>query len=847
MYCLLVNRARFLHDQAHLSNRQNVNFTRATLCELIAHRVLRRFSEDNEGLAGLLVLSHILVAGFEPFQNAPSGVRPSIYDEDDADDGGSNRNASAAPVAPVVPSDTGTTWLFRKTLPALEVAILTEAKFFLSSTACQKVIEAIYVGRVTYTPSSLLDIIPDRYKQKPIALYDPRRASLLNQYRLIVPRTRNILEACQFVMLLALYVLFMAERDASRFSTLELCFSVFSFGWALDQFATILEHGWKVYTQNLWSFLDATYILVYVAYLVLRLYGWYTGNPPGGAGQQALDVMALAAPVLIPRIAFTLLSDNLLFVSLRSMMADFTLLSFLAAWCFAGFLLSLSWLGEGKFDVFTISKWMVYIWFGLDGTGIQRSTEFHWLLGPSVFVAFAFLGNTLFLTVLVSMLSNTFSTIVSNATAEIQFRRAVLTLEGVKSDAIFAYQPPFNILALFILVPLKFFVSPRWFHKIHVTCVRSINLPVLLVIAFVERRTLWPSSQYSQHYSAYASSSAAIPDGGSDGDGAIGEIATAGALNADDEANVPPGGGPGYTPAAAAASRHHQRRRRRRHFWDRWRMTAHSDIQAVFEVPPPDSVEEEIAADDDLTRHLIRRQFTRQQTSDGIPTLPHAAHKAADKPDNGQAETGGDGNGAVDRAVSAVTGAGAGAGARTAGTIKKNTSTVKFSDDYGNSSQQGTHTPRLHAKSMSSRRDSVAFPGLDPDKLRRLLQNEAGSESGVDENESAYDGGLGSHGGGGGGPMNADMRLRLDALEASMQRIEAMLGQLLGASARRGEVESADEDAVVSGDDDDDGGNPDVNETAAHAAEDAVLDEDAAEMVEHTGTMADLDTTADDR
>jgi hypothetical protein len=70
-------------------------------------------------------------------------------------------------------------------------------------------------------------------------------------------------------------------------------------------------------------------------------------------------------------------------------------------------------------------------------------------------VAFAFLGNTLFLTILVSMLSTTFSTIVSNATAEIQFRRAVLTLEGVKSDAIFAYQPPFNMLALLILLPLK--------------------------------------------------------------------------------------------------------------------------------------------------------------------------------------------------------------------------------------------------------------------------------------------------------------------------------------------------------------------------------------------------------
>jgi hypothetical protein len=97
-------------------------------------------------------------------------------------------------------------------------------------------------------------------------------------------------------------------------------------------------------------------------------------------------------------------------------------------------------------------------------------------------VAFAFLGNTLFLTILVSMLSTTFSTsmeffflkqtsdsqlpVVANVTAEIQFRRAVLTLEGVKSDAIFAYQPPFNLLALMILLPLKFILSPRWFQYV---------------------------------------------------------------------------------------------------------------------------------------------------------------------------------------------------------------------------------------------------------------------------------------------------------------------------------------------------------------------------------------------
>lgn len=218
VYCLLVNRAHFLHEQSHLNNRQNVNFTRATLCELVATRILRRFNEDNEGPDGVLILAHILVAGFEPFQNAPPDVR---------------QEASLSG-----------TWSYHRTLPALEVAILGESKLFLSSTSCQKVIDAIYEGRVIYTPSSFMDIIPDRYKQKPISLYNPREASLLNQYRLIVPRTRNILEMVQFVTLLLLYILFMTERDPTRLSTLEVMFAIYALGWVLDQFATMLEHGW---------------------------------------------------------------------------------------------------------------------------------------------------------------------------------------------------------------------------------------------------------------------------------------------------------------------------------------------------------------------------------------------------------------------------------------------------------------------------------------------------------------------------------------------------------------------------------------------------------------------------
>lgn len=481
IYCLLVNRVQFLREQSFQAHHQTVNVTRANLCELVASKMLRRYDEDNSGRPGLLLLANILVGGFEPFQNCPSEVAQE------------NRHALA--------------WSLQKRggyegkLTSLEIAIISESKQFLSSSACQKVVDAVYRGRVVYTPNSFIDILPDHYKHKPIALYDPRKAPLLNQYRLIVPRSRNIIEVCQFIVLLILYCVCMMNRDHTQFTGYEICFTVYAAGWVLDEFASMLEHGWHVHTQNLWSFLDITFVIIYTFYLIIRLHGWFTGNIE--EGRQALDILSIAAPILLPRLAFNLMPENMLFISLRAMMADFTALSLIAVWCFAGFLLAMKWLCMGHNgvepddspDPLTISKWMLWIWFGLDGTGIQEAPSFHAILGPVLMVTYAFLGNTLFLTVLVSILSNTFSKIAADATAEIQFRRAVLTFEGVKSDALFAYRPPFNILALLILLPLKFIISPRWFHKVNVTAVRVLNAPILLAISLYERRRLWKSKK----------------------------------------------------------------------------------------------------------------------------------------------------------------------------------------------------------------------------------------------------------------------------------------------------------------------------------------------------------------
>lgn len=80
---------------------------------------------------------------------------------------------------------------------------------------------------------------------------------------------------------------------------------------------------------------------------------------------------------------------------------------------------------------------LIFIFFGLDGSGIEESPKFDPILGPVLFIAFAALSNTLLTSVLVAILSTTYASIASDAAAEDMFRKAVSCFEGVKADSLF--------------------------------------------------------------------------------------------------------------------------------------------------------------------------------------------------------------------------------------------------------------------------------------------------------------------------------------------------------------------------------------------------------------------------
>ncbi|KAF9045820.1 hypothetical protein BDZ89DRAFT_1058779 [Hymenopellis radicata] len=456
VFCLLINRVHFQSDQNIASS--SVSRTRAELCEILAIRLLREYGNNMFDLALTLTTSWHVYSGADP-----EVMQMAREEREDLEERVGN---------------------------AIEMAILGKAKRFIKSSSCQKVIDGIWTGKCVYQATSSHSILSDTYKRTPIHFYDPHKAPLLDHYRLKVPSIRAVLEYTNFLILFVLFVVAIEMNSLDELNTAEIIFMVYALGFALEKVAAMQEHGLHVYFKGTWNGFDLAFVTTYLIYAVLRLYGIYYDSY--WARTTGIDCLALIACLMFPRLAFVTLKNNLMVLSLRAMMMQFVVLMLIAAFCFCGFLYALWTLSrnEASYTIGTIAWWMLDLWFGLDASGFEKATRFHPVFGPILMVTYACLSNTLLLTVLVSILSNTFATINEDAAAEVMFRRAVSTIEGVKADSLFSYQPPINLIAVCIMLPLSYILTPRWFHKVNVFMIRLTSFPTLLLIALYEREAM---------------------------------------------------------------------------------------------------------------------------------------------------------------------------------------------------------------------------------------------------------------------------------------------------------------------------------------------------------------------
>ncbi|KAF8323515.1 uncharacterized protein EI90DRAFT_2935528, partial [Cantharellus anzutake] len=489
-FCLLLNRANFMRDK-DIATR-SVSLSRAALCEILAIRAIRYWANETLELAMVMTTSWVIFAGAD--EEVLSKVNDDREDTIDMDLRLGN---------------------------AIEMAVLSDAKRFIKSSASQKVINGIWTGEIIYTPESDHAILSDTYKRAPVHFYDPLRAPLLDHYRLKVPAIRAVLDYLNFLLLFILFVLFLETNELGRINIFEWAFIIYGLGFTVDRLASMQEHGLKctsTFLDILWNGFDLAFIVTYLPYITLRFYG--AREHKSWASELSIDIVSISGVFMFPRIAFVSLSNNLMVLSLRSMFVQFFQLMALAMWCFGGFLYALWTFGKSRqvvsmlrtplalllprrYTAAQIAWWMADLWFGLDASGFELASTFHPVFGPPLMAVYACCSNTLLLTAIFhQILSQTFSTLSADAEAEVSFfgvwpqRRSMLqhihiyinsSLTRVKADALFSYQPPLNLFAFLVMWPLSFILNARWFHKVNVLMIRITAFPILLSIGLYER------------------------------------------------------------------------------------------------------------------------------------------------------------------------------------------------------------------------------------------------------------------------------------------------------------------------------------------------------------------------
>ncbi|KAF4634073.1 hypothetical protein G7Y89_g4042 [Cudoniella acicularis] len=275
--------------------------------------------------------------------------------------------------------------------------------------------------------------------RRTVTLYDPRDASLFKLSRLRVPRYRQFFSTCSLAILLGLFVAVLAQRS-TIITTLEVVFWFWSAGFMLDEVVGFNEQGFSLYLMSFWNTFDLGILLLLVIYYsTFRL--------------MAVDLIAVFVLILIACSGF-----------------------------FVAFTLSF---GQNQYDAAGVAYKIFQILMGFTPAAWE-AWDIYNPLGKAILVLFLFICHFLIVTILITVLTNSFMAIVSNANEEHQFVFAVNTISMVKNDALFSYVAPSNIFA-WILTPLRFVLPFRMFIKLNRTVIKVTHFPLLFGIFSYEK------------------------------------------------------------------------------------------------------------------------------------------------------------------------------------------------------------------------------------------------------------------------------------------------------------------------------------------------------------------------
>ena len=319
-------------------------------------------------------------------------------------------------------------------------------------------------------------------------LYDPRDASLFKLSRLRVPRYRQFLSTCSFAMLLGLYLAVLVERLV-EITILELVFWFWSAGFMLDEIVGFNEQGFSLYILSFWNSFDVGILLLLICYYCMRVYSILMPEArQHHVADMAYDLLAANAVLLFPRL-FSALDHyryfSQLLIAFRIMARDLVAVFVLIVISCSGFFVAFTLSFGNSYNAGDVAYALFQMLMGFTPAAWDSWGSYN-VLGKAILTLFLFICHFLIVTILITVLTNSFMAIVQNANEEHQFVFAVNTISMVKSDALFSYIAPTNVLA-WVLAPLRYIIPFRQFVRLNRTVIKITHFPVLFVIYAYER------------------------------------------------------------------------------------------------------------------------------------------------------------------------------------------------------------------------------------------------------------------------------------------------------------------------------------------------------------------------
>ncbi|KAK3353021.1 hypothetical protein B0T25DRAFT_478976 [Lasiosphaeria hispida] len=488
LYALMANCLQFQKEGQMYPGNAGTSSTRAKVCELLAIKLLKEYATRE--------LIDALSYDFYPLQGIPGSQTP--------------------PKPATLRTST------------LEVAIRASAKHFLAHPLVVQQLEAIWNGAISFysaadqlhrqdSVSSAAGRNQSRHQsdartpllgsqqakeeqirslasapgRRSVALYDPRNASLFKLSRLRVPRYRQILSTCSLAILICLFLAVLVDRS-HKITTLELVFWFWSSGFMLDELIGFNEQGFSLYIMSFWNIFDLAILVLLIVYYCMRIYGVFLLDPHKW-NEMAYDVLAANAILLLPRV-FSVLENyqyfSQLLIAFRLMAIDLAAVFILILVCCSGFFVFFIF-SKNENDPAVVAYKIFQILMGFTPAAWEVWAGYSWM-GKALMGLFLIICHFVVVTILITVLTNSFMSIASNANQEHQFLFAINTISMVKNDALFSYVAPANIFA-WVCMPLRYCMSLKQFVWLNRLVIKITHFPLLFCIYVYEKYHLAPS------------------------------------------------------------------------------------------------------------------------------------------------------------------------------------------------------------------------------------------------------------------------------------------------------------------------------------------------------------------